>query len=169
MSELRHDPRIAYRSGYKYVLMEEARFDLSDYDIRSPLGHEVGSDYCTIDGRGQLVLRRGYAWDGSTGARDTRSSQRGSAVHDALYQLIGIGALPVGMREAADEAYRDMVYEDGVILTENLSPPLRWWRRATAWARPKWRHWALLRFAPREGSKPKPIIYAPTKPEGGVP
>lgn len=52
------------------------------------------TEWITLETDGTLTLEPGYAWDGASGpAIDTKDFMRGSAAHDALYQLMRIGLL----------------------------------------------------------------------------
>ena len=62
----------------------------------------------------QLVIFKGYRWDGSTGVIDFLACRRASAVHDALYQLMKEGKLDFKYRDYADQLYRDISIEDGM-------------------------------------------------------
>ena len=108
---------IKYRDGYKYHLAEEYADKIGifpDADIR----HE----YITLTARGEIVIRKGYAWDGPSGPTfDTKNFMRGSLVHDALYQLIGDRLLPLSDRSQADAELRRICLEDG------MSSARAWW------------------------------------------
>lgn len=70
---------------------------------------------CSISEDGVVTLRRGYAWDGPSGPTiDTYTFMRGSLFHDALYQLMREGVLPLSTRKHADEILRDICLEDGM-------------------------------------------------------
>lgn len=74
------------------------------------------TEYIELRDDGSLVLRKGYAWDGPSGPTiDTASSMRGSAGHDALYQLISLHAIPASMRARADLDLRTWCIEDGML------------------------------------------------------
>lgn len=108
---------IVYRGGYKYQLVETYRVGLT---IRPP--QTVLHDYIRLDTDGTLTIRAGYAWDGPSGPTfDTKGFMRGSLVHDALYQLMGDGLLPLSEREAADATLRRICLEDG------MSQVRAWW------------------------------------------
>jgi hypothetical protein len=111
---------ICYRDGYKYQLAAEYRVQTT---LRPPW--VVKSDFLLLKPDGLLVIRKGYAWDGPSGPTiDTRSSMRGSLVHDALYQMIREGLLPATARLRADEELRRLCIEDGM-----------WKWRAALWFR----------------------------------
>ncbi len=61
-----------------------------------------------------LFIYPGYKWDGSSGVIDFLSCRRSSCVHDALYQLMRAGALPILYRDYSDKLYRDISIEDGM-------------------------------------------------------
>ena len=108
---------ITYRGGYKYQLVETYVVGLK---IRPPA--DITHDYITLRTDGTLVVERGYAWDGPSGPTiDSKNFMRGSLVHDALYQLIRVGLLPLADRVAADEELRRLCLEDG------MSELRAWW------------------------------------------
>lgn len=62
-----------------------------------------------------LFIGRGYQWDGTSGPTvDTKNTLRASLVHDALYQLMRMGAIPPSYRPIADRLFRRILEEDGV-------------------------------------------------------
>lgn len=105
------------RNGaYKYELLEPYVHD-TGID-----GYSGGNEYAQIDTTGKLSLAACYQWDGPSGpAIDTTNFMRGSLVHDALYQLIREGVLPVECRRDADFVLYAIVREDGM------------WRVRAAW------------------------------------
>lgn len=101
---------IAYTSGYKYQLMEA-------YQIETGFKTEkvVQTKFLTLEPTGTLWIRKGYAWDGPSGPTiDTRSSMRGSLVHDALYQLMRGELLSQNYRSTADRLMYLIMVEDGM-------------------------------------------------------
>lgn len=71
-------------------------------------GWNIQTDSCTLLPNGNLVLNRGFIWDGpSGGAIDTANTMMPSAMHDCLYGLITAGELPKEARKLADKSYRD--------------------------------------------------------------
>lgn len=77
-------------------------------------GYSCMTRYITLWDDGRLILREGYAWNGATNCPDTKEIMRGSAGHDALYQLIAIGAIPDTMRFRADHDLYNWCKEDGM-------------------------------------------------------
>ena len=70
-----------------------------------------------INKHGTLAINKGYSWDGPSGPTiDTEDSLRASLVHDALYQLIREGRLPLKARRWADKEFRRILKEDGMNL-----------------------------------------------------
>jgi len=109
--------KIYYKEGYKYQLAET-------YSVETYLRPYVegGNDFVSIDTHGWLTIKKGYAWDGASGpAIDTNTFMRGSLVHDALYQLIGLGVLPLNQKKYADLMLKDIILEDG------MNPIRAWW------------------------------------------
>lgn len=108
--------KIKYKAGYKYQLVE-------DYQLDCGLtGYMLNNGYLALDFDGLLTIRAGYAWDGPSGPTvDTKSFMRGSLVHDALYQLLGLGMIGINHRKAVDALLRKLCREDGM-------PAIRaWW------------------------------------------
>jgi len=101
--------RIKYRSGYKHQLAETYATGVEIFPDRL-----VSGEFYALGSDGVLVVRVGYAWDGATGALDTPSFMRGSLVHDALYQMMGEGLLPLKWRKQADKELRRICREDGM-------------------------------------------------------
>lgn len=94
---------------YKYRLLAELRLKCG---LR---GYYARTEYIEIRDDGTLILRKGYAWDGPSGPTiDTAAAMRGSAGHDALYQLISLGVLPAASRQQADLDLRAWCMEDGM-------------------------------------------------------
>lgn len=103
--------RIKYRSGYRYVLVEDYAVQLAH--VRPE--RDIATEYIVLSRSGLLWIRHGYAWDGASGPTiDTRSTMRGSLVHDALYQLIRDGLLDMDQRNDADQELCDICVEDGM-------------------------------------------------------
>lgn len=104
---------IAYNSGYKYQLKKTYRIKVSIVP-KSLIKTKAG--YITLDKKGKLVIKEGYAWDGPSGPTiDTPSFMRGSLIHDALYQLMRDEYLdPKKYRRSADVILRDICREDGM-------------------------------------------------------
>lgn len=103
--------RIQYESlkQWKYRLTADLLLD------SSITGIYCKTEYIRLKDDGELLLFKGYAWDGPSGPTiDTEDSMRGSAGHDALYQLIGLGAVPESMRLYADLDLRRWCIEDGM-------------------------------------------------------
>jgi hypothetical protein len=118
--------KIKYSKGnYKYYLRE-------DYVINIPVFPEkdISCRYFYLTAKGQLGIYYSYAWDGASGPTiDTKSSMRGSLVHDVLYQAIRLGLIPAWYKEVADKLLHDICEEDGM-----------WKTRSDVW------RWAVEKF-----------------------
>lgn len=119
--ERRHWKRIAHKR-YRYQTVQPMQWSLGVKILpegRSsaqvgPIGNWVLKVRRESDGD-QIVIDAGYAWDGASGvAIDTPSFMRASLIHDGLYQLIRIGALPKSCRRRADLAMLLAALEDGM-------------------------------------------------------
>ena len=102
---------INYRADYKYQLA-------NSYKINIPIRPHsaIDTDYIYLDTNGNLLVEKGYAWDGPSGpVIDTEENMRASLVHDALYQLMRNRELSSRThRKAADQLFKDICKEDGV-------------------------------------------------------
>lgn len=130
-----------YRAGYKYQLCEDETFVTGIY------GKEIHTDFIDLFANGALICRKGYAWDGASGPTwDTKSSMRGSLVHDAGYQLMREGHLPLDYKVVFDGLFYLTLIHDGM-------------NRVRAWL---W-YQGVLRFA-KSATLPendRPILVAP--------
>lgn len=120
--------RYQRRRRYKYTLT-------SAYTHPTDLlpSQAIERRYLQLDADGLLTIQPGYAWDGPSGPTlDTPSFMRGSLVHDALYQLMREGDLPIEARQRADALLRD------ICLAAGMWPP-----------RARYVHWFVRRFGAR--------------------
>jgi hypothetical protein len=94
---------------YKYQLVK-------NYDDKVDIeGYTFDTSYLKLGDDGELVIKKGYAWDGPSGPTiDTLDFMRGSLVHDALYQLIRMEVIPYSYREYADKLLKKICREDGM-------------------------------------------------------
>ena len=102
---------IRYKSDYKYQLAEGYEIPIS---IKP--SHDIVTDFIGLDTQGNLVVKKGYAWDGPSGpVKDTEENMRASLVHDALYQLMRNDELKSRThRKTADQEFKRICLEDGV-------------------------------------------------------
>lgn len=113
----------------KYRKIKRYKYELLD-DFSIELGFNTGlcvkTEWIQLDGS-FLRLNRGYCWDGASGpAKDTDTFMLGSLVHDALYQLMRLGMLPIEYRLPADIELKRLcgqyvsVYKDGKLMRERV-------------------------------------------------
>jgi len=107
------------------------RYDHKNYRfiLTAPLTLDTGiinrackTDWIELDRNGVMTLSADYAWDGASGiAINTENAIAASCGHDALYQLMDLGLLPLTQRLKADACLRRWLIEDGMIeLRANL-------------------------------------------------
>ncbi len=78
-------------------------------------GYDADTGYLKLTADGELTIKKSYAWDGPSGPTiDTPDFMRGALVHDALYQLIRMEALPPRYRNYADLLLKKICLEDGM-------------------------------------------------------
>lgn len=98
--------------GWKYELLESYLATLPEALWSE--GRSFETEYLHLQDRDVLIKAR-YAWDGASGPTfDTDDTMRASLVHDALYQLLRLGALPRSGKGAADQLLHDLLIEDGM-------------------------------------------------------
>ena len=98
-----------YRDSYKYQLYADEAF------ITGIKGFEVHSDFIDLMPDGKLTCKKGYAWDGASGPTwDSKSSMRGSLIHDAGYQLMREGHLPLDYKVVFDGLFYLTLIHDGM-------------------------------------------------------
>lgn len=130
-----------YRSlrGYKYMVTVP---QATHTGIAPPYGTAIVTPFLSLDPGGWLTAKVGYAWDGVTLGPDLPSLMHASLFHDALYQLIRDGRLPVDSKDAADIVLKSVALQHGA------SP----WVANSIW-------WTVHRFGdrfckPRKASEP---------------
>ena len=99
---------IKYKQGYKYQLYETFATKVDIY------GFLIKTDFIILDKQGNLVIQKGYAWDGPTGIPDVKELMEPSLIHDALYQLIRMKLLPENMKKKADKEFIKSAEQKGV-------------------------------------------------------
>ena len=103
-------PHIKYRNHIKYQLLEE-------YHIQTNItGYCFETPYMRMEYSGLLKIFYKYTWDGPSGpVPDIPSTMRASLVHDALYQAMRLGFIPLSERDKADRMFQAICVEDGVV------------------------------------------------------
>lgn len=101
--------RYKERRHYKYTLFEDYPIQT---DLRPP--HAISTRFIDLDLDGLLTIKKNYAWDGASGAFDTKNIMWGSLVHDALYQLMREELISLEKREDVDWLLREICLEDGM-------------------------------------------------------
>lgn len=101
---------------YRFILRASLTLDT---DI---IGRACKTDWVDLKADGTLIIANRYAWDGASGiAINTENSIAARCGHDALYQLMGLGLLPLTQRLKADACLRRWLIEDGMLeLRANL-------------------------------------------------
>lgn len=125
--------------GWKYRLVEEEAFSTGLEGL-----YQIDTEYVALNWGGRLWMKKGYAWDGSSVVRDTKTCMKASLVHDALYQLMREGLLDRKLRKYADQLYRDLCIQRGM------------WK-----VRAGWRYTAIRMFA-------KKYTFPSNKPRGKI-
>ena len=113
----------------KYSLTKHYKYKLEETEMRETLiwGFEFNTPYMAMLDNGQLFVKKGYAWDGSSipfkkifrvlslGMYDPdRYCKIASLIHDALCQAIREGFIPKHRKQVIDFLYRTMLIEGGM-------------------------------------------------------
>lgn len=97
-----------YRKGFKYQLAEQIMLETSFQPKE-----DIYSDFCHLLKGGNLILKKGFAWDGPSGpVIDRDSNMRASAGHDGLYRLMRKGVLDHYLWPQADLMFAKWLKED---------------------------------------------------------
>jgi len=106
-AELQESIQAFYKAGYLYQLTRPlvAKLDIT-------LEKEIRTDYLLITVDGWLIMSKSYAWNGATSCPDFDWIIRGSAIHDAGYQLIRLGLLDPSHRNMFDKLLEKHCKED---------------------------------------------------------
>lgn len=83
-----------------------------DTGILPPDGKEIRTKFGHLAANGVLTLFAGYRWDGATGAIDTPSIMRASAVHDWFCTHVVTRKLPTSYRRKGDDLFYLICIED---------------------------------------------------------
>lgn len=96
-------------TNWRYVLTEDVTVGVGI------LGFMVDTKFLILNREGSLTIKSGYAWDGCSGpVLQTDDTVRASLAHDALYQIMRLGFLPIECRALADKVFHRMLLEDGM-------------------------------------------------------
>ena len=126
---MKRSDKLEWTAGYKY---RTAKTFWAFTGILPFEEIQIGRITLTVEG--QLIIDRGYSWDGPSGPTiDTKNFMVGGIVHDALYEILRCPLKPLdrkcdilrdGMiihaathdqvREEADKTLRDLILEDGM-------------------------------------------------------
>ncbi len=98
---------------WKYILTKDTHIRLSTQFTKIVV-HTEFIELNGLDGK-SLMLKKGYAWDGPSGPTfDTPDAMEGSAVHDALWQLIMDELVDKRHKRATDRELRLICLRNGM-------------------------------------------------------
>lgn len=100
-----------------------------DYFSQTPiLGCNVDTGIIKLIPNGMLMVRSPYPWDGASGPTiDSDYTMLPAFEHDALYELLSLGELPMSLRRTIDKFLRDRLIECGCY---EVDRDTRGWRKA---------------------------------------
>lgn len=102
------DKYIFYKADYKYQLSKDFSFNTSIMTKKN-----IKTDFIYLDMNGNLLVKKGYAWDGPSGpVIDTDKNMRASLVHDAIYHLMrNEHLIKNNNRKATDQLFKKTFYK----------------------------------------------------------
>jgi len=107
-----------YRKGYKNQLADHFRIETNIHPKE-----DIKTEFFCLRSTGMLDIHTGYAWDGASGPTlNTDNTMIPALVHDAFYQLMRKGHLPIEYRKAVDNELDRMLKNRGM-----------WWIRRKYW------------------------------------
>lgn len=105
-------------------------------------GFHIKTDLYTLYKSGLLKVKKGYSWDGASGAIDTEDIILASCIHDIFCEMINDGLLPDYVQAIADEDFRLIEKKQG----------MHWFRRG-------YTYMAVRLYMIVKKYKPKKKIY----------
>jgi len=142
--------KIYFTKAYKYRIAKPFTVELVDcphVDFMKD-GGKIRMPFAFIEkrsGKYYLTCEKYYGWDGATWALDSKNFIRGSAAHDALLEMIGLGLLPADpWKPWTDKFLIRLCKED------------KMWALRRAWV-----YRAVSKLGDPKGSKPREVYSAP--------
>ena len=103
---------IAYTNvNYRYQLADDLVVQTRIFPAAA-----IHHPFFTLSMTGLLVIKRGYAWDGISFflSPQTKTSVKGTCVHDCLYQMLRLGLLDQEWKPWADEEMKRVFIASGM-------------------------------------------------------
>lgn len=99
--------------NYKFELAENFSIQTGFLIPESIITPNNRYPFITLSDNGILEIWKGYAIDGVTNAINSTNVIKAAFVHDALYQLMRIGKLPLSYKDKSDKLFYDILIKDG--------------------------------------------------------
>ena len=99
-----------------YRELKSYKFELAQtYQIQTEIFPEkqIVESYVGLGVDGLLTIFNGFKIDGVTHSITTSNVMRAAFVHDALYQLMRSGKLPLSYKDKSDKLFYDILIKDG--------------------------------------------------------
>jgi len=124
--------RFRLKSGYKHQVQGDVDFLLPGAIVRWIDPTQTMPPFLALKSNGAepklrctLVVLAGYCFDGASGGMvDTEAALAGSLPHDALYQMIRHGVMPLVARQACDDYAYEVWVRAGMWRARALNA---WW------------------------------------------
>ena len=79
------------------------------------IGYEAETPLIKLTLIGKLTVRYGYGFDPSGPTIDTKSSLRGSLEHDAFFELMRLGLIPLSEMDYINDRLENVCKKDGML------------------------------------------------------
>lgn len=80
-----------------------------EFDMQQPVTTKFGHFENKV-----LTIKKGFQWDGATGALDTPDIMKASCVHDWFCNNVDNGVLPIEYRRKGDDLFYRICLEEGM-------------------------------------------------------
>lgn len=74
----------------------------------------INDEFSSLDKEGLVTIRKGFCWDGATGAFDTKDIMLASCIHDAFCNWYNKKLITTENRKAADRLFQKINKEEGM-------------------------------------------------------
>ncbi len=99
---------IKYTATFKGFKIKEEYIVEIDLGVMNPIYHKYFSYVNRV-----LTIKKGYWWNGVTCWFTTKSTLKGTLIHDVFYQMMELRLLPLHYKGRIDNYYEWMIIKDG--------------------------------------------------------
>lgn len=96
-----------------YMLVSKHSCYLKEFG-KTNNNYSTSNGLVTLNSKGQLIVCKGFKWDGASGVKDTSVNFYPAFVHDALYRLYWEKVFGKRERKKADKVFKRLLIENGM-------------------------------------------------------